>query len=223
MGQVISILIIIVLVIFTFVPMSLLNDSRLEVQDLKHNINLAARALGCAVDKSEVQLSYEDYEKLSEGFERSDTVIVSIDKQRLLDDFNDILYKNYYDSTRYSEVKHRILLKALVDGDKFFISGSDDNWGPPYYFLFNSDQPDSHQVYINTLNDDAFFYDVENNKTAVTINDFYYKGERVDRQTKNDIIIDRINTVISGYTQRAGRSGSLSIKIRNPDRKDSTD
>ncbi|MCX7921391.1 MAG: hypothetical protein N3B21_05125 [Clostridia bacterium] len=209
MGQIMAIILITILIIFTFVPLAVLSENRSEVQLVKQNLNLAARAVCNAIESSEV-----NYENISKGYERNAIAEeITIDKDRLLGEFNDVLAKNYYDEAKTNGVKSRIYLKVLVYNDKFFVVDKTEEWSLPYFFTYYSNSL-SDFVYLSTLSDQAYYYS-GGNKVYQPMTNFGITNEQ-----KNDIIINKINEVVAKYTNDITEIDPLKIEIKNPDKQD---
>ncbi|MCX8130732.1 MAG: hypothetical protein N3I35_11610 [Clostridia bacterium] len=213
MGQIIAAVLIILFIIFAFVPLAHLNNNHVEIQSVKQDLNLAARAVCNSFKKS-----FENYESLSEGYEQTACTDIRLDKARLLREFYDILKKNCYNGIKFSQMKERICLKVLVYSDRFFIADRSDRWSPPFFFNIYKGQPINDIVALNTVTDDVSFYK-NSEKIILPVT---HPDVGIMPEEKEQIIINRLNEVISQNTYDEAKKRGLAIKIRNPDKSDMT-
>jgi len=126
MGQSIAVIIIVIFLIVLMVPMVLLSNNQYEIRDMKQSLNLSAKVLINAITVDEGNTN-----DLSEGFSRSRNQEISVDKEKLLREFYDVLYKNHYNDEDFQEIKKKLLLKVLVLNDRFYVANIEDQWSHP--------------------------------------------------------------------------------------------
>jgi hypothetical protein len=211
MGQALAAFFIILFIIFTFVPLAALNDNHIEVESVKQNLNLAARSVCNAVENS-----LKNYENLSEGYRKSSHVGIQINKERLLQEFYDILRKNYYNEDEFERVKDRICLKVLVCGDRFYIADDRNRWSQPYFFTTYIDGVIKDVATVNILSQEVSYF-CAGQQVYKPLED---PAVQMTSQKKNKIIIEKLNEIISQYTYDFQRKTSINIKIKNPDETD---
>lgn len=203
MGQVVAVIIIVLLVIFIFVPLSFLNSNNAEIRDIKQSLNLSAWALANCV-------SYEasNIENLANGYERSPEKCIAVDKDRLLSEFNGILYKNVCNDVKFEAVKGRLYIKVLVYQDMFYIADNKDRWSPPFFFTL---QDEAHGLIYLSVNENTAYYYNGLIKTPVSLGDL-----GLDEKKRNEIIISSINDKVARFTYEINDRNSLRIQIQNP-------
>lgn len=215
MQQVTASVVIIVIIIFLFIPSALLTSTRNEKQRVKHEMNLSARVLaGCIMNTP------QNFIEISEGYRRKSLLQLEIDKSKLIRDFYEAMKSNIPDLAAFDDLKKCFRIKALVYCDKFLIADELDRWSPPYFFILNKN---GRSLFVNTENDDAYYYDNTGKEVHVTL-----ETVGVSSREKNDAIINRVNEVIAFYTSKfvgnnlsAGKGAiGLGIKIFNPENKD---
>ncbi len=209
MWQITAIILIIILTLFVFVPLSYLTENYQERQEIKQSLNLSAKALLGAIEKKS-----QTVDVLSSGHIYQGLTNIKVDKEILLEGFYETLYKNYYHKSKFNEIKEQIIVKVLVYEDRFFVTDQHDKWSPPYFFCWE-DTVSQRLLYFNTINDSVYYYDSNNRMRWESIDSL-----GVDQQQKNDIIIQKLNEVIIQYTKEEGIENGLSIQIRNPDKAD---
>ncbi len=202
MGQIIAIIIIIIMIAFSFIPMALLNHNQFQVGEIKQNLNLSAKALINSIDKEVVNV-----DNIAEGFNRSNEQEVSINKDKLLREFYDVLFKNYHHEKNFAGIKSRLVVKLLVLHDRFYVANLHDQWSPPFYF---TDYQLGKQIYFNTRNHTIYYYDETSEKVYQPMELYGTTAE-----IKNQLIIDKINSVIGNETAIYREEGQLAIEIRN--------
>lgn len=200
MGQVMAFLIIILIIIFVFVPLSFLNHTHFESREIKQDINLSAKVL-----QNCVSCDIHNLEALSEGYERKKEI--EIDKERLLKEFNEALYENILDWDRFDKIKKRIRLKVLTYKDCFYIEEGSNQWGPPFFFTFW--HPSFGVVSLEINNPQGYYYDGKT-RTSVPLE---FLG--LDEEGRDEIILSAINQKVAQYTYEPGERESLGIEIGN--------
>ncbi len=221
MEQGMSAIIIALFILFLFVPVVFLKTMQSNTENTKNNIHFSAMALADCIEIEEV-----NYADLSYGYERymenytPDASNIKIDEQKLLVEFNNVLFKNSQDPKLYAKVQENIVAKILIYNDRFLIAAPDKDsvskkydyknefnkykdgkagkFNAPYYFTYKHPS-NGNTYYLNTKNDTV--KDIDGNVVNIDI-------KRVDR---NKEIINKINKVISDYTN------GLIIDFPNPD------
>ncbi len=209
MWQITAVILILILTLFVFIPLSYLNENYQERQNIKQNLNLSAKALLGAIEKKS-----QSVDGLSNGHFSEDLTNIQVNKELLLENFYELLYKNYYQKRKFDKVKEQIIIKVLVYEDRFFIADQQDKWSPPYFFSME-DPRAQRLLYFNTINDNVYYYD---NNGIMTWESLDNCG--MNSQGKNEIIINKINEVIAQYTSTEATKNGLEIKIKNPDKLD---
>lgn len=199
------IIIMLVMMIFQFVPMQFLLYQHYGNINIKQALNLSARVIGVSVEKSRDNLTRIAGSRGNEG-----SAEIEIDKEALLKSFYETLGMNLLAEETFKETEKNLILKAVVHHDRFYVAGRDDRWSPPYYYTFRED---GETVYLSA------------ESTAVTC--YEDSGEKIDGRSivdygmsesqKNDIIINKINSIVSqGTSEKPLRQNGLKIQIRNP-------
>ncbi len=194
--------------IFTFIPLSYLNITRLKTENTKQCLNLSVKVLSNSILPSRTNFS-----ELAQGFAGEDLSPLEVDKDKLMREFYDVAAKNCYSSKDFNHLKEKLLFKTIVYPDRFFIADTNDKWSVPYFFTYNKD---GELLYLNTRDDTVYSYDSAGNMLTWSLTE-----AGISRSRKNDLIIDRINSILSGYTGEPGSDKALNIKILNPDNNDS--
>lgn len=200
--------VVITMTMVSFVAVSVLQYNKHYSHILEQNLNLSARVL-----KNSIINKASNMRVLAIGeFE-----YMEIDKEKLLSDFYDVLYKNYNNVEKFEIIKSNLIVKILIMIDRFYICGSDDVWREPIFFI-EYNESINKMVYFNILNSNIYY--IENtSKKYMILEDI---GITLDY--KNDFIISRINNYIGRYTRRnvyekAGFSQySLKIMIKNKEK-----
>lgn len=203
MQQIMALVICLLLAIFTFIPGAYLTNTINNYESIKQTLNLSARALGNCVQVQDL-----NFQELSRGSARSELSIIEVDKDLLLREFYDVLEKNIADPEKIDFVKSRLFIKVLVYYDRFYVADRNDRWSPPYFFTEDSS---GQTVYVNSKNSDAYYYDAYGNKIDTALSNIGL----TDRQ-KSELIIQKINTVVSQKTGEILERNGLQIEIYNP-------
>lgn len=202
MGQGVSLILILIFSLVLFFGAYHLQENRYEVMDIKENLNLAAKALAKAVDVETENLALGAMGFLIHHKE------IKVDQEVLLEEFYNTLYRNYYHRERYEAVRNAILLKVLVYHDRFYIADFKDQWSPPYFFTY----PYGSEIYYaTTLEDDLYYLDSNGNPVWV-------KPEMVGltQGAREELMIQRLNSVIAAETARFNEGVPLKVEIKNP-------
>lgn len=209
MGQVQAGMIILLVIIFLFLPISYIQRINNENHDIKQHLNLSARVVSNCIEAENI-----NSRDISLGYARDVLTPVKIDKDKLLTEFYDVLYKNVGSSDLFKSIKSKMLLKVLVYYDQFYVAGVDDQWGIPYYFTFETGDD---IIYLYNNSNIVRYFDVAGNtRTDKTIADFGLTPVQ-----KNQIIINKINSIISKFTsEKVIRDNGLKVEIYNPENKD---
>ena len=170
-------------------------------QDNENEQDQAERAIKNA---AKVLQSHYDYGDNQWGQDLEDIIV---DENALVSDFEECLFENYKNYDVFARAKNNIRAKVLVYPEYFIIAGVDNVWSQPYYFWKES--PGGEQVFLNTVNDYAFYFDEFQQQINVDLDEL-----GLTSATKQDFIIDRLNGIIGAYTYQGG--DLLNVKIRNP-------
>ena len=209
MQQIHAAIVLLIVVIFIFIPTMGLKEVRDSNQNIKQALNLSTRVIGNCVDHSKI-----NFTELARGYKRDARIPIEVDRQRLLLEFYQLLNKNSLSESKFKSIKDKLLIKVVVYYDKFFVADKNDSWSPPYYFSWNTG---SELIYLNTQDDTAAYYDasgnMQYNRTIASCG--------INDEQKNDRIIRQLNSVISQYTsEMLVREKGLKIEIQNPARND---
>lgn len=209
MGQTQAGLIILLIIIFLFIPTSYLQRVNNENHDIKQHLNLSARVLADCIEK-EITNSRD----IALGYSRPKLTPVRVDRDRLLPEFYEVLLKNSGSRENFERTKSRLLVKILVYYDMLYVAKNDDSWDIPYYFTFNVG---SDIIYLNTRDDTVRYFDsAGTERSDRSISDY-----GLTREQKNDIIIGKINSAVAKYTsEKVIRDSGLNIEIFNPSKQD---
>ena len=204
MGQIMAVIVIMVTIIFVFVPISYLNASNMETEKVKQSLNLAAKAVVNCVEQD-----ISNLDEVMNGYERIDAIDIKIDKERLLKEFKQVIESNCFNQKeKIKKIEDSILAKALVYHDMFFVADKTDNWSPPFFF---TTVRAGKLLYLNTSNDLVAYYDSAGDLKTENISNY-----SITRKEKNEIIINKINQWVAQYTYELGERRGLNIQIRNP-------
>jgi hypothetical protein len=203
MGQVMSAIIIVLVIIFIFVPLSVLNSNNAEIRNIKQSMNLSARALENCVSREDTNL-----QNLADGYDKPPEREIKVDKNKLLSEFKDIFNKNMCYKTNFEDIYDRIYIKVLVYKDMFYIADNKDEWSQPFFFTIQ--QEAYGQIYLS-VNENMAYYFQGKSKTYGSLVDF-----GLDEGKRNEIIIKSINDKVAQYTYEIGERNSLKIQIRDP-------
>ncbi len=185
--------------------MEILRFNDFNNHNMKESLNLSARALSDSIEKTRI-----NYAELAKDYSKNELSVIEINKDTLLNEFYDILYKNVLDESRFGSIKNRLILKMLVYYDKFYVADANDNWSIPYYFTTTIG---NELIYFNTKNNTAAYYDSSGTIKYNRDISFY----SITPVQKNDIIINKINTIVMQYTsEKVVRENGLRIEIKNP-------
>ncbi|GAB6088039.1 hypothetical protein [Alkaliphilus crotonatoxidans] len=201
MGQGVSLIIIMIFLILLFFAAFHLQQNRFAVADVKHSLNLSAKALAKAVN-----LETTNQEHIALGYFK-ENIEPDIDHGLLLTEFYEILYRNLYNPEAYESVKDRILLKVLVYYDRFYIADKQDRWSPPYYFNVVHE---GQLYYLTTLNE-IYTFNEKGEKQLIKIT-----ALNMTEVEREEIIINRINERIAFETSRFNEGVPLAVEIQNP-------
>ena len=201
MGKLIGFIVIIIFIVFTFLAAYHLYQNNYAIEDIKYSINLSAKALAnCTyITKSNIN-------NQSIGYLKSLNVV--IDKERLLKEFYDSLYLNYYNEEVFNKIKSNLVVKIVVYHDKFYVADVNDKWSPPYFFTI---QKSGNIIYFNSKNDLVYYYNATGDKVYSNISNFDIKQEQ-----RQQVIIDKLNSIVSQHTFDQIRQKGLKIETYNP-------
>lgn len=202
MGQGVALIIIMIFLLFLFFSAAQLQQSRFEIADIKQSLNLSAKALVKGIDQG-----VYSQDALANGFNQSNFE-VELDRNALLNEFYEILSKNYYHKERVRTIKSHLILKSLVFYDRFYIANLQDQWSPPYFFTI---QHDSNLYYLTILEGMIYTYEASGEKR-------YLKGSDIglSLMNQNQLIIDKLNAQLAKETRVLNNGIPLAIEIKNP-------
>ncbi len=206
MGRTIFFIFLTIIIAFVMVPNMLLVNNYNEKVMVKNNLNLASRVLISSIDKRPIKMG-----ELGQGYEKEVSYDIHIHRDRLLNQFYDILYKNLLDKLLYEETKKNIKAKIIVYNDRFYICDTLERWSVPYYFIHKYG---NSPLYLNTKTNIAYYYD---DTGAKIYDDIYNIG--LNSEKKKEIIITKLNNEIAKYTSNEFKE-SIGIKIYNPHKAD---
>ncbi|WP_113675848.1 hypothetical protein [Vallitalea guaymasensis] len=176
-------------------------------ENLKENIVLSSKVL-----KNNISLSEKSMDSISKGYKRKEKDII-IDEEKLLYDFNQMLYRHYLNEKNYLEVKNKLYVKALVYPEYFILANVNDKWSAPYYFTYVTS--DDKLIYLNTVDNNAYYFDNADNRVDTTLDAFSLTTEE-----KQDIILNKLNLYVSLYTKLTESDKGLVINIKNQFKED---
>lgn len=185
MEQTYASIVMILLIMFIFVPLAHLQTNTENIQTMKWSLNLAVKELRNNVTTS--KLNYKEIAKGYELYRENYIPKIEIDRDRLMVNFNEIMRKNYGTQKNYDEeIKPHLVTKVLADYEKFFMAARSDEWFGPYHYTYTD--PDTSEVYyLNTANlyarrADATIDQVRNNEPSifVKIEDLFQDEEDVE-------------------------------------------
>jgi hypothetical protein len=202
-----TILNVILFLIFTsvFVILGLVDRNEYDKADTKQSINLAAKQLINSIDKSSLTT-----EELSKGY-TNDSTNINIDMKRLIVNFENTLKRTYPNDIKYESLKKSIKFKSVIYYDRIYFTDKNtldsiENIEAPIYFTYH-DVATGRLLYLNTVKTDVYYYDNSNNKIIDNITNY-----GLSEKQKNEIIINKINTIIRNYTDNVETKG-VTVKI----------
>ncbi|HAN09031.1 MAG TPA: hypothetical protein DCP90_00275 [Clostridiales bacterium] len=184
MEQATTSIIISVFIIFLLIPTIFLKTNNTDKENMKKSLHFATMALADCIEIEDV--NFEDlskgYLRYMESFDASKANI-AIDEQKLLLEFNNVLFKNCQDPELYAKAQANIMAKVLIYNNRFIVqrnnSGMPDydykteiekyklgqagKFNPSYYFTVYRDDnkdniPDSpNDIYYTTTKDDKLY------------------------------------------------------------------
>jgi len=223
MGEVTAVIVILLLIVMVFVPLAYLNYTTVNIEEVKQTLSLSAKVLVNNFREDAANMG-----ELARGYSMDDLSVVNIDRDKLLDEFDQLIYSNTGDKERFEKVKSCILLKALVLKDKFFITRKveeapgkfKDVWGPPFFFTTEGYMGNTRYLLNLNIKDNRVVYcdGAGNTKTDKVLNDIKMDaaGHDFDDVKKTRIILDKINDEIEKVSYQLGVRGGLRVVIKNP-------
>ena len=178
-------------------------NTSIQSDVIKQNMSLSANVLSTSIETTETS-----YDVIADGYESTNINEVIIDKDTLLADFNYMLKSHFPNSKKYNQVKNGIRLKILVYHDSYYIADQQDKWSFPHFFTYESG---GVLYYINSLNNECYYYDATNTKIQTTIDTFGLSDS--DKQLA---ILGQINSHVEKFTYSRLSGKSINIKIDNP-------
>ncbi len=215
-----AVVIVLLLIIFAFVPLAYLNHNFIETENTKESLNLSAKALANSVEQISVNL-----DDLALGYSRDEDTYIRVDKEKLQREFYQILKANIMNEQKTAEVESSILIKVLACQDVFFIAGKgkDAVWSNPVFYKTTAIVDGySRNIFLNTKNNKIYYYNNAGEKVQSSlekcsvINGIACVDNDDKIRVKNDVIINMINTEVARYTYEPGIRNGLNIRIRNP-------
>jgi len=206
MYQILVSIVLIVFIAFSFITLQYWLHDEQVYERVGHAISLSVKVLPCCISAEK-----ENHETLAAGFIRDINNPVEIDRCKLLLEFHNVLEKNLSLYKNFSEIRENILAKVLVYYDRFFIADRFDRWSPPYFFSTVY----GDKLYYLNIKDDSIWYYENNQKFYTSLN-----AIGMSHDQKNNIVIDKLNSFISGYTYDPINKSSINIKIFNPESSD---
>ncbi|MDF2522565.1 MAG: hypothetical protein K0R31_206 [Clostridiales bacterium] len=209
MQQIHAAIVLLIVIIFIFIPSMGLKEVHDSNQDIKQALNLSTRVIGNCVDRSKI-----NFTELARGYNRDSHIPIEVDRERLMKEFYQLMSKNLTSERKFQSVKDKLLVKVVVYYDQFFVADKKDSWSAPYFFTWDSG---NELIYLNTQDDTVSYYDASGyrrNDRTIT-----YYG--LNREQKNDQIIKQLNAVVAQYTsEKLIRKNGLKIEIQNSARSD---
>jgi hypothetical protein len=218
-----------VVFVMIFYPSARQTINDLDVQKTKQTLNLASKVLVNAID-----LEGANYEVFSLGYYLENEDMIKIDKDRLVSEFNNLLYSRYLDADKLAQVQASIPALVLTYGDKFYVAErktslkpggnvnnpSDYNisfeWLPPMFYTLTDDS--GRLIYVNLRDETSMYYEKKDTKiTAVKLHnkDVFVGGKRLDKEIRDKTVISNINRVVQEVTyDPANDSNGFQIQIR---------
>lgn len=144
------------------------------------------------------------------GYYLAEEEEISIDRNKLLKEFNGILRNHYNNQADYEKARSQIPVKVLVLHDRFYVAGIDDEWSEAYYFQYREG---NKILFLNTRNNKGYY-----------LSNGVPQWVPIEPVIRDKIVIDRVNEVVSAYTNAyITNSGAhrysnnqLTIEIQNP-------
>ncbi|MTI48726.1 hypothetical protein [Sporosalibacterium faouarense] len=204
MGKLVAYIIVISFIVVTFLAAYNLYQNNYAVQDINYALSLSAKALANNVNNTR-----SNFNNTSKGYKKNMyEESIEVDKERLLQEFYETLYTNYYNEDLYRQIKKNILIKMIVYSDKCYVAKKNDKWSPPYFFTKESG---GKLIYFNSNNDLAYYYNSSNNRIYTNISNL-----GITEKEKQQIVIDKINSIVAQNTYGDNREMGLKIGMYNP-------
>lgn len=201
MGKLIGFIVVVIFVIFTFLAAYNLYQNNYAIEDVKYAMSLSAKALANCAEGTKTNLNNE-----SIGYGQKNYIIIN--KERLLKEFYDSLYSNYYNQEVFNKIKGNLFAKILVYEDKFYVADVNDKWSPPYFF---TKEIEGVIIYLNSANDIVYFYNGSSDIVYSNISNF-----GITQEEKQQEIIRKLNGVVSQHTFEHISQKGLKIETFNP-------
>lgn len=229
-----SIITVVLLYVFMmlFAPTSkqVMND--VDIKRTKQTLNLASKVLVNSIDLEGVS-----YETFSLGYYLENEDFVKIDKDKLLSEFKDVLYKRYLNADSYQEMQRRIPALVLTYGDRFYVAERklvlkpggnrtklEDHeaqfvWLAPMFYTVVDDN--GRLLYLNLRDETSTFYQYQGGKSVpvkVSNDTVRIKGQKLTKELRDSLVIDSINRVVQAITyDPAHGSQGFKLQIRPDD------
>ncbi len=155
--------------------------------EVRHAVSLSAKALAASVDYSVSGSGF-----IAEGELIINGKPVSIDKERLLSDFNYILSDNLGLDSLSHYCASSASIKVLITGDRFYIADCNNRWSMPYFF---SVYIDGNIVHLYTGSCDAAVHDDHGSVHMAGIEEL-----GIDTSYRDRLICERITEKVCALT-----------------------
>jgi len=233
MEQTYATVIMLLLIIFVFVPMALMQNRNTEFEKLNNSFNLSVKVLKHNFAKETG--NYEELARGTRGHNVSNMPDIVIDKEQMMKDFHSVMMDNFGRGKNYREVRGNMLAKVVSDHEKFFIADSVDNWEGPFYYTYTDVALLGKTYYLNTLFEQAL--DTDNNVVgleevfqndddvknfpAVTTYESAEEYKRLLVRKRNFAITNKINRFIASKT--GGLEEGLAIEFESTNLADASE
>lgn len=221
--------VVIMLLCYITIPQVLEDVNKYEKRDIKTTMNLASKSLVNSID-----MGGASYEIFSLGHYLENEDLIQIDQDRLIKEFNDVLYKNTLNPEYMKELQRRIPLMVLSYGDRFYVAemkltppanGNRQNieewdvsyvWLPPIYYNFVDDA--GRLIYVTARDEVGTYYQgygATEVPMKVDLDTVTKNGVPVTKQMKEELIVEKLNSVVLAKTvDPANLNGGLKIRIK---------
>jgi hypothetical protein len=211
MGKIIAYFMVIIMISLCFMSAYKLYGENLYKRELEQSLNLSCKVFKTCIIKTGNK---------KEAGKRA-PIVENIDKEKLLQDFYDILSLNYPNITGYNNIKRNIRLKMIIHGDRMYYAGTNNKWSIPVFFTEYNEIPGT-EVYFN-INDDSVYYYIGTDKYYTDLN-----ALGITNEEKYELIIDKVNSIVAKNTIQRTVTGSqeqvfsAKLNIQNPYTSDNT-
>lgn len=187
MHGIVAVIVIAFQFIYSVISLSSLWQGYCCNMEVRHAVSLSAKALAASVD-----YSVSGSGLIAEGVLIINGIPVSIDKERLLSEYNSILSDNLgMDSLSYY-CASSASIKVLITGDRFYIADRGNRWSMPYFF---SMYIDGNIVHLYAGSCDAAVHDDYGNVHMAGIAEL-----GIDSGYRDRLICERITEKVCALT-----------------------